>query len=101
MDFIVIAQDATDPGALERRLAARPDHLAYIETHRHRVKMGVATLDDTGTMNGSVMLLRVDSREALDRWLASEPYVLAKVWGTVVVKACSIGPAFRPLFEGP
>lgn len=56
--------------------------------------MGVATLDDNGAMNGSVMVVDFPTREDFDAWLKSEPYVVQDVWREVTVLPCKIGPSF-------
>lgn len=95
MQFVLIARDGTGPDAPQRRKAAREAHLRNIEENRAHMLMGAATLDAPGgTMNGSVMVVDFPSREALDAWLAAEPYIVQKVWGDVTVLPCAVGPAF-------
>ena len=85
MQFALICRDA--PGSLDRRLAARAEHLAGV----HRLKSsgnildGGAILDGDGQMTGSVVLCAFPDRAALEAWLASEPFVRDEVWGQVEV----------------
>ncbi len=95
MHFVLIAFDATDPDALQRRKAAREAHLRNIEDNRPHMLMGAATLDENREkMTGSVMVVDFPSRSALDAWLATEPYIVQQVWDKVTVLPCSVGPAF-------
>ncbi|HBR70043.1 MAG TPA: hypothetical protein DEA55_11775 [Rhodospirillaceae bacterium] len=96
MQFVVIGRDAKDDKALERRMAARDAHIAMIKegVESGRNILGAAMLDEKGAMNGSVMVLDFESREALDEWLKKEPYVTEKVWDEIEVIPCSIPPTF-------
>lgn len=97
MQFVVLAKDSPDADAPQRRQQARPAHLAYIRQHRANLHMGVALLDEeTGQMNGTLLVAEFPSREALEAWLAQEPYVLANVWQDVHITPCSVGPSFLP-----
>jgi uncharacterized protein YciI len=94
--FIVIGRDGTDEGALERRMATREAHLAVIaeSVANGNQLMGAATMDESGKMNGSVMVMNFDSREELDAWLKREPYVTGKVWDNVEVIPCKVPEIF-------
>jgi uncharacterized protein YciI len=96
MQFIVLAYDGTDQGALARRLAVRDDHVKLGDKLRDAGKMhlGIALLNDAGKMIGSMLVCDFDSRQELDEWLAIEPYVRGKVWETIEVTPCRIGPSF-------
>src|SRR5690606_10560164 len=67
MQFLVIAHDGTDEGALARRMAVREEHLAVSRAHRANgvLKVGGALLDDAGTMIGSAMVMEAESEEKL------------------------------------
>jgi len=101
MQFIIIAHDGEDEGALARRLAARDDHLALssaaVKTGEQII--GAAMLDDTGIMNGSVMIVDFPSRKEVDAWLTREPYVRGEVWKKIEVIPCKVGPAFGHLVK--
>lgn len=87
MQFAVIARDATDEEALARRKAARPDHLKNLAKVQETARVACAggLLDDQGLPSGSLLVMEFDTREQLDAYLASEPYVLNNVWGEVEV----------------
>lgn len=97
MQFLILALDATDPDALNRRMAAREAHLAHIAKAKAagHAKMGAALFDDTNEkMNGSCIIADFDTREQFDAWLASDPYVTQKVWDKIEVRICKIAPSF-------
>lgn len=95
MQFLVTAYDYKD-GGLERRLRVREQHVALGDTMRDAGQFlyGVALLDEEGQMRGSVMVMDFPSRQDLDTWLKAEPYVVNKVWETVEVVPCRVGPSF-------
>ena len=88
MQFILIAYDGTDKGALERRMKARPEHLEKISGVKKAGEFlfGGAILDDTGKMIGSVILYDVPDRAALDERLKHEPYNYNKVWEKIEIR---------------
>lgn len=101
MQFILIAYDAKDEGALERRLKARPDHVKICDEAYEKgyQLMGVALKDDAGKMIGSVMLFDVPALEFLENWVKTEPYVVNNVWGEVKIHPCALGPTFEHIFK--
>jgi uncharacterized protein YciI len=92
---LVIGLDGSDAGAMERRLAARPAHIALGDEMVARSEMlyGAAILNDAGEMVGSALIMDFESQDQLDAWLAREPYVAGKVWETVEVRPCRVGPS--------
>ncbi len=99
--FIVIAHDAKDEGAYERRLATRDAHVAAMSKLRTQgsILIGVAIKNDADKMVGSVMVMNFPSRTELDAWLKTEPYVKANVWGEVTVMNGALGPSFSDLLK--
>ena len=88
MQFVLIAYDGTDEGALERRMKVREEHLAKVKVLKNNGKVlyGGAILDDAGTMTGSVMVYEVESRKELDELHKGEPYITAGVWQKIEIK---------------
>jgi len=86
--YVVIAYDGTDAGALDRRMAVRPAHLENVKpmVESGQLKAGGAILDDAGRMIGSVTICDFADRAGLDRWLATDPYVTGNVWQRIEVK---------------
>jgi uncharacterized protein YciI len=99
MQFLVTAYDGTDSGAQDRRLAARPAHIALGDKYRDEKKhlYAAAILNDDGQMIGSAMVVEFSNRAELDNWLAEEPYVVGKVWEKIEIKPCKVGPSFQKL----
>ena len=96
MQFMVIGYDGTDEEALERRMRARPAHVALGDKMRDtgEMLMGAAILDENDKMIGSVLICDFESRAALENWLEAEPYVVGDVWRDIQVTPCRVGPSF-------
>jgi len=88
MDFLVIAMDGTDEGALDRRMAVRPDHLARIGTMKEQGQFlsGGGILDDDGNMIGSVLVLDMPDRAAVEKCIAEDAYTKGDVWRDVTIR---------------
>ncbi len=87
MQFIVIARDGTDSEAPARRLAAREAHLTGARAMKAdgRLLFGGPILDDSGAMTGSVALVEMDDRGAVEAWLRDDPYVTGDVWRDIEI----------------
>jgi uncharacterized protein YciI len=87
MQFLVVAKDGTDEGALARRRKTRPTHLESIGplVDAGVVLVGGAILNEVGDMIGSMLLLDLPGRQDLDAWLAQDPYVTDGVWQEIEV----------------
>ncbi len=83
--------DGHDDGAPTRRQAARPHHIARGDElfAQGNLWYGAAITDDDGNMTGSMYMVDFADRNALDEWLATEPYVVGDVWRTIEVRRCS------------
>jgi len=100
--FVIIAYDATDENALERRMAARAAHMAAMAEARAKGNMlcGLALLDASGKMIGSNVVVNFSTRADVDAWLAAEPYVVGKVWDNITVIPAKLGDSFKDLIKG-
>ncbi len=87
MQFLVVAYDGTDEGALERRLAVREAHLAGAEKLKAAGNLiaGGALLNDAGDMIGSTLYAEFATRDELDAWLQQDPYVTGGVWQDIEI----------------
>jgi uncharacterized protein len=87
IQFIIEALDGTDSEAINRRMAARPSHLAGAKTLKDSGNyiLGGAKVDDAGKMIGSTMVLQFETEEDFNRYYAQEPYVVGRVWDTIKV----------------
>lgn len=82
MQFILIAYDGEDEGAVERRMKVREDHLTKIDVLKKSGEFlfGGAILDDEGRMIGSMIIYEFPDRKSLDMKLRDEPYITEGVW---------------------
>ena len=89
MLFSVIARDGSDPGAPARRQAARDQHLSELTAHVESgvVTFGGAFLDEAGVMRGSILVLELPDRAAVDAWLQNDVYTRSGVWQEFEVSA--------------
>lgn len=94
MQYVIIAYDYKD--VLEKRLTVREKHLELGDEMKNQGKMlyAVAMQDSDGKMNGSIIVMNVDSREEVDEYLKKEPYVASKVWEDIQIIPCKVGPSF-------
>jgi len=88
MQFLLIAYDGTDAGALDRRMSVREEHLRKIKILKQAGEFifGGAILDATGKMIGSSILYEFPDRKALDEKLKDEPYITKGVWEKVEIR---------------
>ena len=82
MEYLITAYDDTDENAQQRRLAARPAHLEGAAQLKAAGKIiaGGAILDDDGKMIGSTLYVDFATKDELNQWLQSDPYVVEGVW---------------------
>jgi uncharacterized protein YciI len=99
--FVILAYDATDDGALARRMACREAHTKAMAQMRAQGNMlcGLALLDDTGKMIGSNVVVNFPTRANLDAWLAQEPYIAGKVWENITIINAKLGDSFKDLIK--
>lgn len=85
--FIIIAQDFKDSEALNRRLTVRPIHLERMKVEKAKgvFIMGGAKLNENGNMFGSMLIVDLPDKEAVQAWVAIDPYITGNVWETVEI----------------
>ena len=88
MQFMIRAYDGQD--MLEKRLAVRPRHLENMAKLPGRVICAGGLLDEKGNMKGSLLILDFDSREQLEAYLRTEPYVTEHVWEKVEAEPMNV-----------
>ena len=88
MQFIIMAYDGEN--MLEKRMEVRPRHLENMSKTEGKVICAGGLLDDAGKMKGSALVMEFDSREGLDRYLASEPYIREGIWTKVEVTPMNV-----------
>jgi uncharacterized protein YciI len=92
MLYAIIAQDRA--GSLERRLAARAEHLKRLEALKNEGRLVLAgphpaiDSEDPGPagFSGSLVVAEFASLEAARAWAEADPYVAADVYAEVAVK---------------
>jgi uncharacterized protein YciI len=90
--YAIVGEDV--PGSLDKRLAARPDHLARLDQLKDAGRLLLAgpfpAIDsaDPGPagFSGSLIVAAFDSLEAAQAWADADPYVAAGVYAHVSVK---------------
>ena len=82
--YLVYARDFKDAKALDRRMAARPDHLnrAKASFEKNELVLGGAMVEN-GKMVGSMMVLDVPNLESAQQWVNQDAYVKGKVWDKI------------------
>jgi uncharacterized protein YciI len=75
-DFMILSEDVADGPAI--RAATRQNHLDWLKTPSDCTVLSAGPwLDDTNAMRGSLLIVKAPSREALDLWMADDPYFKA------------------------
>ena len=88
MQFMIKALDGENK--LARRMEVRPRHLEGMEKLRFHIICAGGLLDNEGKMKGSVLILDFPSRDDLDSYLASEPYVVEQVWEKIEIETMNV-----------
>ncbi|MDR9439674.1 MAG: YciI family protein [Halomonas sp.] len=92
MLYAIISEDVNN--SLERRLAARPDHLARLEALRDEGRLVLAgphpaiDSEDPGEAGfiGSLVVAEFEDLESAQAWADADPYMIAGVYAKVTVK---------------
>lgn len=92
MLYMIHGEDV--PNSLDKRLAARPDHLARLKAMQDsgRIVLGgpLPAIDspDPGPagFSGSLIVAEFESLEAARAWAEADPYVAAGVYARVTVR---------------
>lgn len=92
MFYAIISEDI--PHSLEKRLAARPDHLARLQALKAEGRLLLAgphpaiDSEDPGSagFSGSLVVAEFESLTAAQAWADADPYIAAGVYQKVTVK---------------
>ena len=92
MFYSIIGQDT--PGSLDKRMAARPAHLARLQALQEEGRLLLAgpfpAVDATDPgpagFTGSLIVAEFASLEVAQEWVNADPYVAANVFAQVTVK---------------
>ncbi len=86
MLFALHLLDKPDSAALRQRV--RPEHKAYLaRVAEHIAFAGPLLRDDGQTMVGSLLVIDFVSRDAVQAWLADEPFTRAGLYAEVRIHA--------------
>lgn len=83
MLYALIADDGPDPA---KRLEARPDHLAHLDTLGERLVFAGPFLDAEGGMTGSLMVIEAESQAEAEALFAQDPYMARGVFSGHVIR---------------
>lgn len=79
MLYVLHLLDRPDAAALRQRV--RPEHKAYLALVAERIAFAGPLLADDGvTMLGSLLVIDFPSRDAVQAWLADEPFTQAGLY---------------------
>ena len=88
MQFLVKAYDG--PDMLEKRMAVRPRHLEGMKALGKQIIVAGGLLDESGKMKGSALVMEFPDRDALDKYLENEPYVIEGVWQKIDIEIMNV-----------
>ena len=83
MEFVLYCID--NPGRAALRTTLRVPHLAYTSGRPQAFRFGGPLLDDAGKPKGSLMILDLPDRAALDAHMAADPFFGSDLFGSVTV----------------
>ncbi len=92
MLYMIVGEDAA--GSLEKRLQARPEHVARLQALKDRGRLLLAgpnpaiDCEDPGSQgfSGSLIVAEFDSLDEARQWADEDPYLKAGVYQSVSVK---------------
>jgi uncharacterized protein YciI len=89
---MVLAWDKTDEQGVARRDQSRAAHGESIRARFEagEVVLGSGILDEEGVVRGSIIVMDLPDRAAVDAYLATEPFQAAGVWERVEVHTLRI-----------
>lgn len=85
MQFAIQCLDK--PGHAETRSNNRPAHVEHLKAHNDQLLLAGPLLSDDGSaMIGSLLVVEMPDRAAVDRFLAADPYAKAGLFQSVTVR---------------
>jgi uncharacterized protein YciI len=85
MLYVICCTDKADH--LQVRMDNRPAHVEYLKSFGAKLFAAGPTLNEAGDMNGSVVILDLDSRTDAEAFAAGDPYAKAGLFSAVTVNA--------------
>ena len=75
------------PNSLDLRLANRPPHLEYLNSHLARIVIAGPLLDDAGEKPvGSLLVMEFDDTAGAEAFAAGDPYAKAGLFQSVGIR---------------
>ena len=75
------------PNSLDLRLANRPPHLEYLNSHLARIVIAGPLLDDAGEKPvGSLLVMEFDDTAGAEAFAAGDPYAKAGLFQSVSIR---------------
>lgn len=93
MQFMVLAYDAKDEKAIERRLENRTKHLeaAKVRKDNNELLFVSAILDENEKMIGSLIVVEYESKDKLlNEWIKLDPYFVNNVWENIEISQVKV-----------
>lgn len=84
MLFVIECRDKA--GALDVRMATRPDHLAFLEGLGDRLVLAGPFLDENEKPCGSLVVVKVDDKTAAEAIASDDPYAHAGLFDEVTIR---------------
>jgi uncharacterized protein YciI len=85
MQFAIYCLDK--PDHTEIRASNRPAHAEHLKAHHdHLLLAGPLLSDDGAAMIGSLLVVEMADRAAVDRFIAADPYSKANLFQSVAVR---------------
>jgi uncharacterized protein len=84
MLFALICTD--NPGSLDIRMKARPDHLAFLEKLGTNLKAAGPFLGDDDKPTGSLVIINAENKIEAQAIAAEDPYSIAGLFASVEIK---------------
>lgn len=82
--------------ALERRMAVRPKHLAWVDENKRHVKLAGPMFDGEGKMCGSLFILEAESEAEVEAFSAADPYRINDVFGRIEIRGFRVSVGALP-----
>ena len=83
MEFVLYCLDRPDGG--KARQAVRAKHLQFIADKQHLFRFGGPLLGPDGSVRGSLIILSLPDRAALDEYLRGDPYFSGNMFESVTI----------------
>jgi uncharacterized protein YciI len=82
--FMITADDKV--GALALRVALRPQHLAYMQTHASMIKVAGPYLNADGDMAGSLLIVEAETLAQAQTFADGDPFAQGGLFATSSIR---------------